>query len=64
MPVAIVTTPCARYVIMRCTDDDVVIARHQRVGEALASLLAANLSREDASAFLAMHGVPPRVTLA
>ena len=54
----------ARYLIMRCTDDDVTIARHQRVAEALARSLAANLSREDASAFLAMHGVPPRVTLA
>ena len=54
----------ARYLIMQCTDDDVTIARHQRVAEALARSLAANLSREDASAFLAMHGVPPRVTLA
>ena len=54
----------ARNLIMQCTDDEVVIARHHRVAEALARSLAANLSREDASAFLAMHGVTPRVTLA
>jgi len=54
----------ARNLIIQCADDDVVIARHHRVAEALARSLAANLSREDASAFLAMHGVAPRVTLA
>jgi tetratricopeptide (TPR) repeat protein len=53
----------ARNLIMECTDDEVVIARHHRVAEALARSLAANLSREDAAAFLAMHGVLPRVSL-
>ena len=53
----------ARNLIMECTDDDVVIARHHRVAEALARSLAANLSREDSAAFLAMHGVPPKVSL-
>jgi tetratricopeptide (TPR) repeat protein len=53
----------ARNLIMECTEDDVVNARHHRVAEALARSLAANLNREDASAFLAMHGVLPRVSL-
>jgi len=54
----------ARQLIIACTDDDVSIARHQRVSEALARSLAANLSREDAGAFMRMHGVKPRISLA
>ena len=53
----------ARQLLIECTDDEVVIARHRRVAEALARSLAANLSREDAASFLAMHGVKPRVSL-
>jgi tetratricopeptide (TPR) repeat protein len=53
----------ARQLIIECTDDEVVIARHRRVAEALARSLAANLAREDAASFLKMHGVKPRVTL-
>ncbi len=53
----------ARRVIMRATEDEVSMARHQRVAHALARSLAANLNREDAAAFLEMHGVPPRVSL-
>ncbi len=53
----------ARQLIIQCTDDDVVIARHRRVAEALARSLAANLGREDAASFLAMHGIKPRVSL-
>ena len=54
----------ARQPITQCTDDEVVIARHHRVAEALARSLAANLSREDAGAFMQMHGVKPRISLA
>ena len=54
----------ARQLITQCTDDEVLIARHQRVAEALARSLAANLSREDAGAFMQMHGVKPRISLA
>jgi tetratricopeptide (TPR) repeat protein len=53
----------ARQLIIECTEDEVIIARHQRVAEALARSLAGNLSREDAQAFLSIHGVRPRVTL-
>jgi len=53
----------ARRLIIECTDDEVLIARHQRVAVALARSLAANLGREDAASFLAMHGIQPRVTL-
>jgi hypothetical protein len=53
----------ARQLIIECTDDEVVIARHRRVADALARSLAANLSREDAAAFLAMHNIAPRVSL-
>ena len=53
----------ARRVIMRAATDEAVIARHRRVADALARSLAANLSREDAAAFLDMHGVPQRVSL-
>jgi len=53
----------ARRVIMSATSDEVVIARHQRVAEALARSLAANLGREDGTAFLRMHGVTPKVGL-
>ena len=53
----------ARQLIIECTDDEVAIARHRRVAEALARSLAANLSREDATSFLAMHGIKPRVSL-
>ncbi|MEC9388830.1 MAG: protein kinase [Myxococcota bacterium] len=53
----------ARRLIIECTDDEVAIARHRRVAEALARSLAANLSREDATSFLAMHGIKPRVSL-
>jgi len=53
----------ARRLIIDCSTDEVIIARHRRVAEALARSLAANLSREDAAAFLALHGVKPRVTL-
>ncbi len=53
----------ARRLITECTDDEVVIARHQRVAIARARSLAANLGREDAASFLAMHGVLPQVTL-
>ena len=54
----------ARKLITQCTSDEVVIARHQRVAEALTRSLAANLSREDAGAFMKMHGVKPRISLA
>jgi tetratricopeptide (TPR) repeat protein len=53
----------ARRVIMRASSDEAVIARHRRVADALARSLAANLSRDDATAFLEMHGVSPRVSL-
>jgi len=53
----------ARQLIISCTDDEVVIARHMRVAEALARSLAGNLSREDAQSFLEIHGVKPRVSL-
>jgi len=53
----------ARQLIIDCTTDDVLIARHKRVAEALARSLAGNLSREDAQAFLEIHGVKPRVSL-
>ncbi len=53
----------ARRVIMSASTDEVVVARHRRVADALARSLAANLSRDDAAAFLKMHGVPQRVTL-
>jgi len=53
----------ARQLIIECTDDEAAIARHRRVAEALTRSLAANLSREDAASFLAMHGIKPRVSL-
>jgi hypothetical protein len=53
----------ARKLIIASSDDEVLVARHHRVAEALARSLAANLSREDAAAFLEIHGVKPRVTL-
>jgi tetratricopeptide (TPR) repeat protein len=53
----------ARRLIMDITEDETVISRHQRVAEALARSLAANLDREDADVFLRMHGVTPRVSL-
>ena len=53
----------ARRVIMVASNDEAVIARHQRVAQALARSLAANLSREDAAAFLEMHGVSPRMSV-
>ena len=53
----------ARRVIIGATEDEAIVARHQRVAHALARSLAANLSREDAAAFLEMHGIPPRVSL-
>ena len=54
----------ARQLIINCTEDEVSIARHQRVAEALARSLAANLGREDAAAFMKMHGVKPRISIA
>jgi tetratricopeptide (TPR) repeat protein len=53
----------ARRVIMRATSDEVLIARHARVADALARSLAANLGRDDSDAFLSMHGVVPRMSL-
>jgi len=53
----------ARLVIMQASEDEPAVARHQRVSQALARSLAANLSREDASAFLEVHGIAPRVSL-
>jgi tetratricopeptide (TPR) repeat protein len=53
----------ARRVIIGSTEDEAVIARHQRVAHALARSMAANLSREDSAAFLQMHGVAPRMSL-
>jgi tetratricopeptide (TPR) repeat protein len=53
----------ARRLIMHCTDDEVIISRHQRVAEALTRSLAANLSREDSFAFMTIHGVKPQVSL-
>ena len=53
----------ARRLIMHCTEDEVIISRHQRVAEALTRSLAANLSREDSLAFMSIHGVKPQVSL-
>jgi tetratricopeptide (TPR) repeat protein len=53
----------SRALIIAVSEDEAVIARHRRVAEALARSLAANLSREDASEFLKIHGVKPMVTL-
>lgn len=51
----------ARHLCARTGDDEVVAARHLRVGDALARSLAANLDREDAAAFLRLQGVKPRL---
>jgi len=50
----------ARQLCARLGSDEALVKRHQRVAEALARSLAANLPREDAARFLAGQRVPVR----
>ena len=51
----------ARHLCAATGGDEVISARHLRVGDALARSLAANLDRDDGAAFLRMQGVKPRL---
>jgi len=49
----------ARQLLADAIENEVIVSRHRRVAEALARSLAANLTPEDASTFLAQQGLEP-----
>ena len=49
----------ARQILAQAQPNEAAVSRHKRVAEALARSLAASLSHEDATGFLARQGLEP-----